>query len=105
MASQLFHLKQIMINEYGWEYTPNKQRIVAMWAIINKNNSFNVRHNHQNCYLSASYYVKKPQNSGNITFHDPKEAKTYRFHQKKVLDIVSILDHFISVEVQYVCSG
>ena len=32
-------LKNIIINEFGWEYLPNKQRIVAMWAIINKKNS------------------------------------------------------------------
>ena len=72
-------LKHIISSDMGWEYIPNKQRIVAMWAIINKKNSFNVRHNHQNCYLSASYYVRKPEDSGDITFFDPKEAKTYRF--------------------------
>ena len=72
-------LKQIMENEFGWEYIPNKQRIVAMWAIINKKNSYNVLHNHQNCYLSSAYYIKKPKNSGHLTFFDPKEAKTYRF--------------------------
>ena len=72
-------LKHIISSDMGWEYRPNKQRIVSMWAIINKKNSFNVRHNHQNCYLSASYYVRKPEDSGDITFFDPKEAKTYRF--------------------------
>ena len=72
-------LKHIMKDEFGWEYVPNKQRIVAMWAIINKKNSYNVLHNHQNCYLSSAYYIKKPKNSGHITFFDPKEAKTYRF--------------------------
>ena len=72
-------LKHIISSDMGWEYIPNKQRIVAMWAIINKKNSFNVKHNHQNCYLSASYYVRKPEDSGDITFFDPKEAKTYRF--------------------------
>jgi uncharacterized protein (TIGR02466 family) len=72
-------LKHIISSDMGWEYIPNKQRIVAMWAIINKKNSFNVMHNHQNCYLSASYYVRKPEDSGDITFFDPKEAKTYRF--------------------------
>ena len=56
-----------------------KQRVVAMWAIINKKNSYNVKHNHQNCYLSSAYYIKKPENSGDITFYDPKEVKTYRF--------------------------
>ena len=54
-----------------------------MWAIINKKNSFNVMHNHQNCYFSAAYYVKKPINSGDITFFDPNEAKTYRFPKKE----------------------
>mgnify|MGYP000427375778 CR=1 FL=1 len=53
------------------------------WAVINKKNSFNVKHNHQNCYLSSAYYIKKPENSGDITFHDPKEAKTYRFPEVK----------------------
>tara|TARA_B100002051_G_C16696121_1_gene618252 strand:+ start:935 stop:1540 length:606 start_codon:yes stop_codon:yes gene_type:complete len=72
-------LKDIIVNEFGWEYIPNRQRIVAMWAIINNKNSYNVKHNHQNCYLSSAYYVKKPKDSGEITFFDPKEAKTYRF--------------------------
>ena len=72
-------LKHIIEDKFGWEYVPNKQRIVAMWAIINKKESYNVKHNHQNCYLSAAYYIKKPENSGDITFYDPKEVKTYRF--------------------------
>ena len=72
------YLKHIISNEFGWKYVSNKQRVVAMWAIINSKNSFNVSHNHQNCYLSAAYYVKKPQNSGDITFYDPKEVRTYR---------------------------
>jgi len=76
-------LKNIIINEFGWEYLPNKQRIVAMWAIINKKNSFNIMHNHQNCYLSAAYYVKKPEKSGDISFFDPVEPKTYRYPEKE----------------------
>ncbi len=76
-------LKHIIVDEFGWEYVPNKQRIVAMWAIINKKNSFNIMHNHQNCYLSASYYVKKPERSGNISFFDPVEPKTYRYPEKE----------------------
>ena len=71
-------LKHIIEDEIGWEYIPNKQRVVAMWAIINKKNSYNVKHNHQNCYLSAVYYIKKPENSGDITFIDPKQVRTYR---------------------------
>ena len=76
-------LKKIIVNEFGWEYVPNKQRIVAMWTVINKKNSFNIMHNHQNCYLSAAYYVKKPKRSGDISFFDPVEAKTYRYPEKE----------------------
>ena len=76
-------LKNIIINEFGWEYLPNKQRIVAMWAIINKKNSFNIMHNQLNCYLSGSYYVKKPEKSGDISFFDPVEPKTYRYPEKE----------------------
>ena len=32
-------LKHIISSDMGWEYIRNKQRIVAMWAIINKKNS------------------------------------------------------------------
>ena len=71
-------LKDVISNNMGWKYVPNKQRIVAMWAIINKKNSFNVSHYHQNCYLSAAYYIRKPENSGDITFADPKQVRTYR---------------------------
>ena len=63
-------LKSIVTDDYGWKYEKNKARIVAMWAIINKKDSFNISHNHPNCFLSAAYYVKAPKDSGNIVFYD-----------------------------------
>ena len=68
-----------VFQKYGWKTENVPITIQEMWAIINKNDNFNVLHSHPNCYLSAAYYVRKPKNSGDITFFDPKEAKTYRF--------------------------
>ena len=67
------------INELGWKYNPNKVKIAPMWSIINKKGSINIQHNHPNAFLSASYYVKFPKNSGNIKFFDPKEQKNIRY--------------------------
>ena len=68
-----------VINELGWKYNPNKVKIAPMWSIINKKGSINIQHNHPNAFLSASYYVKFPKNSGNIKFFDPKEQKNIRY--------------------------
>ena len=76
----------------GWEYVPNKVKIIAMWSIINKQNSFNIKHNHPNSYLSAAYYVKAPKNSGNINFYEPKEQKNIRTPKiKKFTDISAVV--------------
>ena len=72
-------LEKIIKNEMGWEYIPNNVRITSMWSIINKKGDFNIQHNHPNAYLSAAYYVKFPQKSGNIKFFDPREQKSIRY--------------------------
>ena len=72
-------LKSIVTDDYGWKYEKNKARIVAMWAIINKKDSFNISHNHPNCFLSAAYYVKAPKDSGDIIFYEPNDAKSIRY--------------------------
>ena len=68
------------------KYTYNPHSFIDL---INKKNSFNLRHNHQNCYFSAVYYVKKPKRSGDISFFDPVEAKTYRHPEKEKSTIYS----------------
>ena len=73
------YLKEIMSKELGWKYDLNKIKIDGMWSIINKKNSFNIKHNHPNCYLSSAYYVKAKKNSGCINFFDPKEQKNFRY--------------------------
>ena len=85
------YLKKIFSDEMGWKYNSDKVRIVAMWSIINKKGSFNIQHNHPNAYLSASYYVKVPKNSGNIKFFDPKEQKNIRYPKIKNYTDISAL--------------
>ena len=82
-------LEKVITNEMGWKYVANKVKIIAMWSIINKKNSFNIKHNHPNSYLSAAYYVKVPKNSGNISFYDPKEQKNIRFPKTKKFTEIS----------------
>ena len=85
-------LKKIFTDEMGWKYNPDKAKIISMWSIINKKGSFNIQHNHPNAYLSASYYVKVPKNSGNIKFFDPKEQKNIRYPKiKNYTDISAVI--------------
>ena len=46
-----------------------------MWAIINKNEDFNVLHSHPNCFLSAAYYVKAPKDCGKFEVECPNIIK------------------------------
>lgn len=73
------YLFDIISKEYGWKYDLPKIKIDGMWAIVNKEGSFNIKHNHPNCYLSAAYYVKAKTNCGKIKFFDPKEQKNIRY--------------------------
>lgn len=69
-------LFNIVTKQMGWNCTANQIIIINMWAIINKKNTFNLRHSHPNSLLSAAYYVKANDQSGEIKFFDPKDAKT-----------------------------
>ena len=44
------------------------------WVNINRRGDSNVRHNHfgRGIFMSGIYYVKTPENSGNIRFYDPR---------------------------------
>ena len=69
-------LYRFISNSMSWKCEPKDVIILNMWSIINKKNTFNIRHAHPNSILSAAYYVKAKKNSGKITFFDPKEIKT-----------------------------
>ncbi len=60
-----------VFDKYGWVFDPLKVKCTSMWAIINRKNSFNIEHTHSNNYLSAAYYVKAPEKSGNFKASNP----------------------------------
>ena len=70
---------QVVFSNYGWPFKDNMVKLVQMWAIINKKNSFNKAHIHPNNYLSSAYYVKAPYGCGNIKFYNPNEVSRNRF--------------------------
>ena len=72
------HVKEVIVDGYGWKYIPEKVGISEIWAIINKKGTFNQSHNHPGSYLSAAYYVKAPENCGNIHFYEPNEVKKFQ---------------------------
>jgi len=75
-------MQQYILNvfqNYGWKTEKKNIRIKEMWAIINKEGDFNVLHTHPNCYLSAAYYVKAPENCGRFQVEDPNIAKRHSY--------------------------
>jgi uncharacterized protein (TIGR02466 family) len=48
------------------------------WASINKKNDFNEFHNHPNCDLSGTFYLRSTPMSGHIRFRDPREPVLLR---------------------------
>ena len=63
----------------GWKTENQNIRIKEMWAIINKKDNFNVLHTHPNCYLSAAYYVKAPENCGRFQVESPNTARRHSY--------------------------
>ena len=47
------------------------------WANVNPKYASNKIHDHANCLFSGVYYLQAPENSGNLMFYDPREARTF----------------------------
>jgi len=65
--------------DMGWDVKNQEVKVTSMWSVINKKNASNARHIHSNNYISAAYYVKTPENGGDIVFHDPRSVTTFRY--------------------------
>jgi len=66
-------------NDMGWDIKNQEVKVTSMWSVVNKTNASNARHIHSNNYISAAYYVKTSENSGDIVFHDPRSVTTFRY--------------------------
>tara|TARA_B100000989_G_scaffold295766_1_gene277477 strand:- start:1913 stop:2509 length:597 start_codon:yes stop_codon:yes gene_type:complete len=66
-----------VMTDMNWEKKKQTVKINNMWAIINTGGSANLRHQHGNSTISGAYYVRAPENSGDIVFYDPRPAPVY----------------------------
>tara|TARA_R100000008_G_scaffold84444_2_gene71851 strand:+ start:6 stop:572 length:567 start_codon:yes stop_codon:yes gene_type:complete len=85
---ELIQLIQNKLNEkFG------KEKITDVWININKKNSYNLAHCHSNCLYSGVYYIKVPENSGDLVFLDP-----YKFHNLSIINDKKVSEHSIISE-------
>ena len=68
-----------VMNDMGWDKEKQIAKISNMWAIINTGGAANLRHQHGNSTISGAYYVKAPNNCGDIVFYDPRPAPIYSY--------------------------
>ena len=68
-----------VMTDMNWEKEKQSIKISNMWAIINTGGSTNSRHQHGNSTISAAYYVRAPQNCGDIVFYDPRPAPVFSY--------------------------
>jgi uncharacterized protein (TIGR02466 family) len=62
-------------NALGYNQVPI--RPANCWANVNPKYASNKIHDHANCLFSGVYYLKAPENCGNLMFYDPREARTF----------------------------
>ena len=67
------------MKDMNWETNKQTIKISNMWAIINKGGSTNSRHQHGNSTISGAYYVRAPENCGDIVFYDPRPAPVFYY--------------------------
>ena len=55
----------------------NQLKLLNIWINVNPPGSFNMVHQHPGTLLSGAFWIKAPEDSGNLTFHDPNEMNNY----------------------------
>ena len=70
------HINKVLL-DMDWDINNQAVKISNMWAIVNIGGASNARHHHGNSTISAAYYVKAPENCGEIVFYDPRPAPVF----------------------------
>ena len=83
-------LYEIITKDYAWKCKPEQIIFEGMWSIINRSNSYNLRHFHPNCHLSAAYYVKAKENCGKIKFYDPLDQRLIKAPRKSTQNDLNV---------------
>ena len=80
LVDELYKMQRDIYREEFLDRSPN---LGNMWANINYKDSFNRAHVHANAIFSGAYYIKVPENSGQIKFNDPRSGPKYLFPAKR----------------------
>ena len=80
LVDELYQMQREIYNE---EFLKGEPRLGNMWANINYKDSFNKSHVHANSFFSGAYYIKIPENSGQIKFNDPRSGPKYLIPNRK----------------------
>ena len=83
LVDELFKMQMEIYRE---ELLTREPIIGNMWANINPPGGYNRPHIHPNSHFSGVYYIKAPQNSGEIVFNDPRSA-AHMIMPERVKDI------------------
>ena len=83
LVDELFKMQMEIYRE---ELLSREPIIGNMWANINPPGGYNRPHIHPNSHFSGVYYIKAPQNSGEIVFNDPRSA-AHMIMPERVKDI------------------
>ena len=71
LVNELF----IMMNDiWKEEWLDREPTLGNMWANINPPGGYNAPHIHANSHFSGVYYIKTPENSGDLVFNDPRST-------------------------------
>ena len=69
LTDELFIMQEAIYKDYGMA---PKAALGNMWANLNNPGAYNKQHMHPNSQWSGVYYVKVPENSGNLFVEDPR---------------------------------
>ena len=60
--------------------------ITSLWFNVNKKNSWNIPHRHSSSNYSGVYYIKTPENCGDIFFLNPNSSSGWVWPKKSVIE-------------------
>ena len=80
LVDELFKMQHQMYKE---EWLDRKPKIGNMWANINYPGGYNRPHIHPNSLFSGVYYIKAPENSGDLVCNEPRAGAQLNMPARK----------------------
>lgn len=76
ITNELFKMQNEIYNLENYS-SKTRPTIEEMWVNINYQNCYNQSHIHSHCLWSGVYYIKCPENCGDIKFSDPAMQRIF----------------------------